>query len=367
VSFSAASVAEALLLAEKQVRLLERVQPLGLATELERLVTAWERGNELFPQLRYAHRPHLTRLRDGLAMIIQWGESATEGTNPDAPWLASRAHELSLQAELAEYVGTRRFGHLAERLFPPPSGDRSTVVKGLVDAWKDLQPGLREPIFLSDDRREPKSLYSLLRVRLENLGLLAEIRVETALNSVAATANGQIRILADTPLTELEARRIVEHEVLAHLIPRLNANRAQGPLKCGCASSSADEEGRALLIEERLNLMNDWRKHELALRHRANESARAGANFIDVVRELLGFGASVRAALKTALRCFRGSVVSGAEQTDCGGLGREIIYIPSYLRIKSAFAAHASLEHWFERGRTSLEYALTKEGIQGTF
>jgi hypothetical protein len=367
VSFSAASVTEALLLAEKQIRLLERVQPLGLAAELERLVAAWERGNELFPQLRYGHRPDFTRLRDGLAMIGKWGESESERMGIDALWLASRAYELSGQAELVESLGTRRFGHLAQRLFPAPTGERASYVKGLVDAWKDLKPDSLEPKYRSDDGCEPKSLYSLLRIRLVELGLRAEIRIETALNSVAATANGQIRILASTRLTEFEARRIVEHEVLAHLIPRLNATRANGPLKCGCALASADEEGRALLIEERVNLMNDRRKHELALRHRANDSSRGGANFVEVVRELLGFGASVSTALKTALRCFRGSVVSGAEQTDCGGLGREVIYIPSYLRIKAAFIAHPALEQWFERGRASLEYALTKEGIQGTF
>lgn len=351
-------VVEALLLAERQIRLLERVRPLGLAVEVERLVSAWNSGNEPFPYLCYADSVDLSRLREGLAVIVERGANLGEW----GPWLVARAEELALEAEMVEVVGTPAFGILAKKRFPLPAAEWTAPVEALVGEWLSFDVvGTAPCLYRTCDQRDPNSLYSVLRARLAALKLTASVRVEPEMSSVAATGDGSIRIVAGSLLSLRQARRIAEHEIVGHLLPRKNANQETGLLKCGCACSSADEEGRALVIEERTKLTDDARKRELALRHWACDRSRRGADFVEVVRELRRCGADVRSAVTLTLRCFRGSstVTKGAARgTGQGGLGRELIYLPAYLRIKSAFEMLPALEAWFVRGRASLDFAL---------
>lgn len=360
MNLSAATVVEALVLAERRIRLLERVQPLGLAMEIERLVAAWKRGCESLPYLRYGERPELSELREGLAVIVEWGCRASG----EPRWVSARAEELALQAELVEHVGLPSFGDVARRLFPLPKGDLAERVQTLVTEWQRVRDdGDAEPKYRAGDEREPKSLYSVIRDRLAMTDLHVLLRVEREMSSVAATGDGVIRICSSAQLSHRQARRIAEHEILAHLLPRYYGKNAHGPFKCGCALASADEEGRALVIEERLGLMDGARQRELSWRHTASVWSRSGADFVEVVRGLVKSGAELRLALTTALRSYRGSTVDGASSATGGGLGREIIYLPAYVRLKEAFEQRPELERWFERGRVSLDFARECEKI----
>lgn len=360
MNLSAATVVEALVLAERRIRLLERVQPLGLAMELERLVAAWKRGCESFPHLRYSERPELSEIREGLGVIVEWGCRASG----EPRWLSARAEELALQAELVEHVGLPTFGEVARRLFALPKGDLAERVQALVREWRRSGDDCdTEPRYRAGDEREPKSLYSVIRDRLAKTNLHVLLRVEREMSSVAATGDGVIQICSSAHLSHRQARRIAEHEILAHLLPRYYGKNAHGLLKCGCALAFADEEGRALVIEERLGLMDGARQRELSWRHAASDWSRSGADFVEVVRGLAKSGAELRPALTIALRSFRGSTVDGAVSAPGGGLGREIIYLPAYVRLKEAFEQWPELERWFERGRASLDFARECENI----
>jgi hypothetical protein len=354
-SEAVARAVEALLLAEKQIRLLERVRPLRLSIELERLVSIWNEGREPVPQLCYAPVPDLSRLRRGLALLI---ERSSE-LGPYGPWFESRALEFALDAAMVEGVGTPAFGAIAMKRFPLPLAGEAVRVDSLVGEWASVEElDDTSRLYRSDDSFEPNSLYSIIQEKLREVGLTATIQLEKDLSSVAAVGDNTVSIRIGAQLSVRQSRRVAVHEVLAHLIPRKNAQLSSGLLKCGSAGSDADEEGRAILIEERSTFMDAVRKQELTFRHLACVWSRHGADFVQVIRGLRERGASVSNAVVIALRCFRGSARANcSNDIGLGGLGREIVYLPAYLRIKEAFAASPNLEYWFERGRTSLKYA----------
>ncbi len=114
----------------------------------------------------------------------------------------------------------------------------------------------------------------------------------------------------------------------------------------GSAFGSDDQEGRALLIEERAALLSLGRRRELALRHLAARSVEARASFVDTARLLIGRGAGLEDALRIAARAHRG-----------GGLGREAAYLPALLRVRAALAEEPALEDVLASGKVSIEAA----------
>jgi hypothetical protein len=269
---------------------------------------------------------------------------------------------LDCEAALVEAVGTEAFSSLARRRFPSPEPALAAAVARLIEPW--LQTQIRyaeEDVHLTEASSDKSSLFAILQSRLRELSLDAVVRVDCNLPSLAATGDGTISIRSGEHLTRKQAQRIAEHEIVAHLAPRIQARKAKGLLRCGCRFATADEEGRALLIESRLSLMDTARRRELSLRHSACVLSRDGADFVEVVRALRELLAPLRVAVVTALRCFRGATLGkeGAmgKQRTSFGLGRELVYLPAFLRVKAAFDAAPGLERWFERGRATVEYA----------
>jgi hypothetical protein len=241
---------------------------------------------------------------------------------------------------------------MASERFAPPLGALAATLESNSRDWiaQGAATHSDEPCFRSDDPKATQSLLSLVLRRVGRLRIPVRVLVNRGLVSVAACGDAVIVIRGNSLLTARAAARITEHEVCGHLLPRLAARARSDILCCGCAGASADEEGRALLIEERLGLMDPWRRAELGARHLASSNLRHGATFVDVVRQLVGHGASTELALRATMRAFRG-----------GGLGREIMYLPAWVRLKRAFEAEPAVERWFERGRASLAYAIGRQ------
>ncbi|HXK17562.1 MAG TPA: tyrosine/phenylalanine carboxypeptidase domain-containing protein, partial [Polyangiaceae bacterium] len=114
----------------------------------------------------------------------------------------------------------------------------------------------------------------------------------------------------------------------------------------GTARASEDEEGRAILLEERAGLLELERRRELARRYLAATSVREAASFWDTVTLLGQTGATAAAAIELGCRVHRG-----------GGLGRELIYLTGYCRVAAALAARPELEALQASGRVSLSAA----------
>ena len=131
-----------------------------------------------------------------------------------------------------------------------------------------------------------------------------------------------------------DVERTVLHEIAGHALPRARAATAPlGIFAFGTARGIDDQEGRALLIERAAGFLDGSRRRELGLRHLGARATLEGATFVDVVELLLGQRAPIGSAVRIASRVQRGG--PGA-----GGLAREIIYIPSLLRVEDSFRPH---------------------------
>jgi len=129
----------------------------------------------------------------------------------------------------------------------------------------------------SSDVRDPHSLWSELSRRLQSERFAVRIEVVVGLVSLAAVADGVVRVRAGARLGASTARRIALHEVEGHVRPRVSGQLLGGVFVAGSAGASEDEEGRAILLEERAGLLDAERRRELSRRYLAAESTRSYA------------------------------------------------------------------------------------------
>jgi len=330
---------------EATIALLDRVRPLNLTGELLRLTRAFEAGQRLEPAFTYAPPTPLGGVRRELVELAK----TLDAQGLEARLLAERARELELEATLAEHVGEPTFAALARQRFPLPAP--STAIARLAEQFSIAQPGTKSPendglLHDSSDVRDPQSLWSELSRRLQAERFTVRIEVVVGLVSLAAVADGVVRVRAGARLTASTARRIALHEVEGHVRPRVSGQLLGGVFVAGSARASEDEEGRAILLEERAGLLDAERRRELARRFLAAESLRGGADLWDTVALLGQRGATLEAAVELACRVHRG-----------GGLGRELIYLVGYQRVAAAVARRPELEQVLVSGRVAIDAA----------
>ncbi|HVY30758.1 MAG TPA: tyrosine/phenylalanine carboxypeptidase domain-containing protein [Polyangiaceae bacterium] len=340
----AARAALRLAACEAQIALLDRLRPQNLAFEKARLVRALEGGERPEPRFDYAAPPELGQLRRELDATAQ----ALDVSVTEERLLAARAQELSLDAQLVEHVGSTELLALAGRRFPPPEAhdELSRLARQLVTTVPDASEVQPPGLHFTDDSRDPHSLWSELSRLIAAERWPVRVEVVSGLASLAAVAEGVVRVRAGAKLSARDARRIALHEVEGHVRPRLAGAVLGGVLKAGSARADEDEEGRAILLEERAGLLDAARRRELGRRYLAAASVREGAPFWDTVQLLGQLGATLAQAVELSCRVHRG-----------GGLGRELIYLVGYRRVAARLAAEPVLERVMKHGRVSLDAA----------
>jgi len=334
---------ELMMRAEAEIRLIDRAQPLNAVAEREALIAAWGSNKPRPPAFTYgppasfkALRAELEEAAHSLGEFGRLGELYIE-----------RLLELECEAGIAEDVGREWFGDSAARRYPRETTPDALIAHEVAERWIDASDRRSTTLHKSDNRSDPQSLVSALEHATEGMPVRVEIRPNQA--AVAAVGDGFIGVRPGLWHTEREVRRIVLHEVEGHCRPRVAAQREPlGIFRVGAALSSDDEEGRALLIERRAGLLEGARRRELARRHIAAESVRAGASFVGTVTDLVSRGQDIASAVEAACRAFRG-----------GGLARELVYLVALSRVTRAFSTEPELEGWFERGRMSVSAAKT--------
>jgi hypothetical protein len=344
--------------AERETALLQRSWPEQSRSSAERWLAALQRDDAATLTLCYRRPPVLAELREALLAAARAlpGEHAVLG-----PLYAERACELELEAALAEQIGLPGFAALAAQRHAPGSGSEWQRAEQIAGEWaRAFPPTANDELVLSDDARSPHSLLQLTLAQLGAERVPFRVQVVRELASHAATGDGIIFLRAGARLSPAQGLRIARHEVLGHALPREHARaQALGLLRVGSAGAGADEEGRALAIEQRFADMNAQRRHELGLRHLTALAVLDGASPHECVRMLSGFGCTAERALQLFIRCARGSAPAGR------GLCRELEYLPAWLRVTEAFAADPGLERWLEQGRLSLKAArlLRQHGV----
>ncbi len=323
-----ARIDQALARAVSQIQLLAAFTPANAATERMRLAQCAERGTRPVPAWAYGPastgdaRPLLDATLRALDAL---------GKDPLVDVYRARAEELSLEAELVHAAGTPSVSALAAKRFAPISTSAAKAANDLAIAWskeRAEKPGLR----IASDSDHPKSLVSILKREIGRRALPFRVLVHASLSSLAATGDGVILVTRGREISEEAAERTALHEIEGHAMPRARAQKqALGIFRVGTARGIDEQEGLALLVEERAGFLVGARRRDLALRATAVLAMRDGADFGDVVHVLaVKHGAPPREAATIAERIFRGS--DGTRP----GLGRESVYLESFVTIANA-------------------------------
>src|ERR1019366_5169871 len=269
--------------------------------ERARLIGELRAGRRSSPRWAYVPRPHeeLRRALDAAERILEQGDRS-----PVETLFLDRTRELALEAAMCASAGRPELARLARARFEPHVPRVARDASELCPAWLPL--------------RLPFTV------------------VESPwLAPLSATGERVILVATDRLVPDEDARRTVLHEVEGHACPRARSVHAPSPLfRIGTARGTDDQEGRAVLLEERAGLLGPRRTRQLAARHRAVEAMLEGASFADVAGALVSRCALGPAdAIIVAERAFRGS--DGTHP----GLGRERVYLESLVRVREHLAA----------------------------
>jgi hypothetical protein len=339
------------------VRAAREVQPLAAMTpedarsERERLTAEVRTGRHAVPRWTYVRRDHeaLRRALDTADRILE-----REGGRPLDPLYRARVQELSLEAALCEAAGTSDVGRLASARYSEPRAEVAKAASALCAAWLGEPPAgpkAAEPPAIPSDDPDPRSLLSRMREAVGRLRLPFSVFAAPALASLAATGESSIFVAAGRYVGEEDTARTVLHEVEGHARPRACSSRsALALLRAGTARGVDDQEGRALVLEERAGYFGPRRRRQLAARHRAVEAMRDGASFGEVARQLVReYGVDAADAVVVAERAFRGG--DGVRP----GLGRERIYLESFVRVRGHLDDHPNDEAVLACGQIAVD------------
>lgn len=258
---------------------------------------------------------------------------------------AARIDELELDLALLEAIDdVRRVRPLAARRFG--TGARtwrlgSRTLRAIADALLDDVPRDAGPRDAGrgethEARTVPASeLAAWMRVTSERAGLRMDVKIEPRLSAGAAAGDHTLFVQA-REFGPVEARRLVAHEVLGHAVASHHAASQRLELfAIGTAGSFADQEGLALVLEERAGALDRARLATLAARVVATDRMHEGASFGETARLLHdAIGLPAHAAIVTTERAFRG-----------GGVARDTAYLEGFARVRTALReGRASLD-----------------------
>ncbi len=334
--------------AAREVRLLSALTPWVARRGRARLIGEVRVGRRAVPRWTYAPRPHdeLRRALDWAAGVLERGE----GTALDALYL-DRARELSLEAAMCAAAGRPELAGLARARFEPREPAVADAASALCAAWlAEPTPPAAEACVRSDDP-DPASLLSRMSAAVGRQRLPFSVVACPWLAPLAATGERVILVATGRLVPERDTVRTVLHEVEGHARPRAQSARAASAhFRIGTARGIDDQEGRAVLLEERAGLLGPGRRRQLASRHRAVEAMLGGASFADVASTLVDtHGLDAEEAVIVAERAFRGG--DGTHP----GLGRERVYLESLVRVRKHLEAHPDDDAVLASGQVAVD------------
>ena len=340
----ALNASHALTTAASRIRMISCSTPLNLRSELDRLAERWSRSEESIPYFIYEAPPDHDEIRRALGELAAW----LDDEGPLGQVYAARARELSEEASICSAVGTERLRTLARGRFRRRDAfdaQADALAAGwLADGHADC---LDEPRVQTDDEGCAWSLVSRMREELGARRLPYRVVSVRDLSALAATGEGVVQVAMGRSVTRGDVERTVLHEIEGHVLPRCRAGAIRlGIFSVGTRWGADDQEGRALVLESRAGALARGRRRELAMRHVGARMLEEGADFVETVRRLLSFGASVQDALRITARVQRG-----------GGLGREVVYLPAFLRVEAALAERPELDRVLGSGRVAVDAA----------
>ena len=351
-SVAGPTIERLLVRAAQDVQLLGTLTPVNAQSERARLVEDVRAGRPARPHWIYAPVAH-DALRRALDAALQALDERASG--PIARLYVDRLRELSLEAALCAGAGTAEVGRLAGQRYAPRAPGVETEAAALCARWLAEPEQAADPILLPSDDPDPRSLLSRMRATVGQARLPFTVVAHPSLAPLAATGDRTILVATGRLVGGEDVERTVLHEIEGHALPRTRALGASLAIfRAGTARGMDDQEGRALLLEERSGWLGPRRRRSLAARHRAFEHMVGGATFADVAAGLVREHAvEPLQAVLVAERAFRG----GDGQHP--GLGRERVYLESFVRVRAHLAAHPDDEPVLAAGQIAVDAAGT--------
>ena len=351
------SADRALTLAAEQIKLIRAVTPANAESELALLERAFRRGSPRPPRWVYDGSAVSAELCHALEKLAGF----LEGLSTLGAVYAARARELFVEAEIIDSVGTARLRARAEERFIPRTEEAlqdlaqadELATAWTLSEWESQEPCAAEDRVKSCDIDNPSSLISRMSREAGRQRLPVRVVLQPGLASLAATGDSVILVAPGKWVARRDVERTVLHEIAGHALPRARAGGEElGIFALGSARGIDDQEGRALLIEESAGFLDAGRRRELGLRHLAARATLEGQCFIDVVGLLRSRAATVEQAVRIAARVQRGG-------QGTGGLAREVVYLPAYLRVRRAMCGPlaAVVERMMASGRIAVDVA----------
>lgn len=336
----------ALVSAATKLALLDSLLPLNFTSEVARLAIVFERGGVELPHFRFSDCSERLSRGESVAAILAAAQLALADESflgelvPGLPEiLAQRIEELLLEVRMLRACGQPTFQALSKERYSFCDAELRAAEE-LAVAWSEAPLSVDEAV----DEVVLRVAFEQKRRQMAHLGERILI-AERELPSLCAVGGACLYVKRGARVNRLEADRLWVHEVLGHLLPRLSAEDEPAPFSIGAPGSDVDEEGRAVWLEEQHGLLGGTRKRELGLRFQLALALRSGGEekVREQVRAAQEAGARPLALARTICRIFRG-----------GGLGREVIYLPGYLRVKAALEKEPARESYFRRGLVSV-------------
>jgi hypothetical protein len=312
-----------------RIRLLGAATPSNACEEREALVGVFSCGRGRLPHWTYA----LSDTSDVEETLLRWADPLDAAAGSVEELHAERARELALEARMIGAMGSAELGPLAERRYA--SGRAiDDEADDVARAWSKIDvkgaAGADAEDLVRTDGRQAGSLVRRLEDEISRRGLPFEVRLSSSLTALAATGDSVILVAPGRFVTRRVVERTVLHEVEGHVLPRCRARTLDlSFFRIGSARGIDEQEGMALVLEERLGYLDAGRRRELALRHISAQAMSRGADFVEIVHTLTrDFGLDVRDAVVMAERVYRGG--DGTHR----GLGREQAYLRGWTRIR---------------------------------
>jgi hypothetical protein len=343
-----ASIKRLVLQAAAEVRPLAALTPVNARQERHRLTRELARHGAPMPRWTYVPRKY-----DELQRALACAERTLGGdvANPLQQLYLDRVRELSLEAALCSAAGTPRIARLANERYASAEAAHVEAAAGLCEAWLGEKSAPESGELLATEADDPRSLLSRMRAAVGRLRLPFTVVLTENLAPLAATGERVILVASGRAISDEDAARTVLHEIEGHVRPRMRAYQTRSSLfHVGTARGVDDQEGRALLLEDRAGWLGARRRRQLALRHWVVGAMARGATFADVARTLVDdHGLTECEAVVAAERAFRGG--NGAY----AGLGRERVYLESFVRVRTHLAARPEDERVLCSGQVGID------------
>lgn len=285
--------------------------------------------------------------------------------NPVAGILRRMCREYDAVVRLLDARGKPEFGAISQELYGSAADSLHAGGSTLIDLADTLTRAVdtidRSSFFPEEEKTfGGEEAVAILEARLAAAFPDAERPVRVVISdgilADAAAGSDTIKIRKEARFSARDLRLLEVHEGWVHLGTTLNG-RAQPHctfLSKGPPSSTATQEGLAILVEILAFASHPARLRRLANRILATHKAEAGANFLEVFAFLREQGLPEREAWGSAVRVFRGSTPDGPPFTKdiTYNKGFVLVYNFIHLAVKRGRLARVPLLFC---GKTTLE------------